>query len=118
MSVFAYFAYVFLRFFSSPITLVQLPLYIFGFAWGALIGDFFGSKTPENSLSFLGLLTHDGPGGYLVNSTSGMPFIDFVIDFILVFIWCHIHGVVISPIAILASLEFIFTVIFAKSVLK
>lgn len=119
MAFFAYFVYVILRFFSSPFALVQFPLYIFGFLWGVFSGSFFGLKSPENSYSLWGLFTHDGPGNYFVqNSTSGMPTFDFIVEFFSILILCHFHGVMISPIAILATLEFIFTILLARAVLR
>lgn len=118
MSFFAYFAYVFLRFFTSPINIAQLPLYIFGFLWGSFSGTFFGLR-PDQTKNMWGLFTHDGPAGtYFVGNVSGVSSIfDFIVDFTFIFILCHLHGLMITPIAILATIEFVFMIIFARQVL-
>lgn len=125
LSFIAYFLYCFFRFFNSKIGIAQIPLYVLGFLWGAFRGDFFGLKNPENSSSLLGLFTHYlnfneiYMGGYLVQGeTSGSWLVDFFIDFSLVFVVCHLHGFLVTPIVILATIEFLSIVLATKTVLK
>lgn len=119
MSFFAYFIYVFMRFFTSPINLAQLFIYLFGFFWGVFSGNFFGLQSnPEKIYNMIGLFTHPTWGGYFVKSSSGSPIFDFVSDFIFVFIICHFHGLMITPIAILATIEFVFTIVFVRTILR
>lgn len=105
----AYFFYVLMRFFTSKIALIQLPLYLFGFLWGVFSGNFFYSV--EGLPSLIDLLYGD-PKNFWGPELKNNYFMAFLLSVFL----CHIHGVIITPIAIIATIEFALTFIFFRRI--
>lgn len=97
----SYFKFLIKKFFESKSSLIQLPLYLFGVFWGVFYGGFYGLEPIAPAL--VDLFNGD-PNNLWGLAPQRNFFATFVISLFLV----HLHGFIITPLAILATFEYVY----------